>query len=84
MEPIFKGVDASNNFDRKIASREIYIDNLQQYIFTIDENSLNYLGVWNFNTGLVSFIDNMNSFDEDFNTKYRNLDFTEAILNLPK
>lgn len=84
MEPIFKAIDASNNFDQKIASGEINIDNLQQYTFTINENSLNYLGVWNFNTGLVSFIDNMNSFDEDFYTKYRNLDFTEAILNLPK
>lgn len=84
MEPIFKGVDASKDFDKKIATREIKVDDLQRYTFNIDENSINYLGEWNFNTGLVSFIDSKDSFDQNFYKKFKNIDFSEAKLNLPK
>ncbi len=84
MEPIFKGVDASKDFDKKIATREVNVDDLQRYTFKIDENSINYLGEWNFNTGLVSFIDSKEHVNEDFYKKFKNIDLSEAKLNLPK
>jgi hypothetical protein len=84
MEPIFKGFDASKDFNKNVATREINVDDLQRYTFKIDENSINYLGEWNFNTGLVSFIDSKEHINEDFYKKFKNLDLSEAKLNLPK
>src|SRR5690606_6049788 len=43
-EPIFKNIDATDNFENKISSGQINIDNLDQFTFSISENSLNYLG----------------------------------------
>src|SRR5690606_3374808 len=61
-EPIFKNIDATDNFENKISSGQINIDNLEQFTFSISENSLNYLGTWHFDKGLVSFSNDKTEF----------------------
>ena len=82
-EPIFKNIDATDGFEQKIKAGEIKIDELKQFTFTITENSLNYLGNWNFEKGLVSFVNNKTAFDNLLKNKYKKLDFSKATIELP-
>jgi len=82
-EPIFKNIDASDELAQKIISGQIKIADLKQFTFTITENSLNYLGTWHFDKGLVSFTDDKTQFDDLMKSKYKELDFSTAKLVLP-
>lgn len=83
MEPIFKEVDTSGNFEEKLNSGEISESNLERYSFSINPGTLNYLGTWDFNTGLVSFMDEKESLDKDLSKRYKALDFSQAVTILP-
>jgi len=41
------------------------------------------LGTWHFDTGLVSFSDDKESFDKEIMKNFINLDFEKAVTNLP-
>lgn len=82
-EPIFQGIDASDDFENRIKSGEIDVDYLKEFTFTIIENSINYLGTWHFDTGLVSFTDDKEILDNLLRGRYKNLDFSKALLILP-
>ncbi len=79
-EPIFKGIDATNETVLKQKTRE----ELKPFVFSLSENTLNYLGTWHFNTGLVSFTDDKSGLDADIKDSYPKLDFTAASTILPK
>lgn len=74
-EPIFKGIDTSDHISEKINSGQLKEIDLELYGFTITENSLNYLGTWHFDTGLVSFTDDKETLDKWIIPKYKKLDF---------
>jgi hypothetical protein len=82
-EQIFKNVDASEGLDEKIKAGEINLNELKKFTFTIQPNSINYLGTWHFDKGLVSFTDDKTKHDNLVKTKYTNLDFTIAKTVLP-
>ncbi|TCC88057.1 hypothetical protein EZ428_20250 [Pedobacter frigiditerrae] len=81
-EPIFKGVDATDNLEDKIKTGQIKVNELTQFTFHVSENSLNYLGSWHFDKGLVSFTDNKEQCDKKLN-KLKKLDFAKAKTELP-
>jgi hypothetical protein len=80
IEPIFKGVDSRKLIDIPGSDRP---KDLVRYNFIIAPNTLNYIGEWDFSTGIISFTDNKMDFDKSINEKYDNLQFIEAINNLP-
>lgn len=82
-EPIFKGIDATDNLEQKLKSGQIKQEELVQFKFTIVENSLNYLGTWHFDKGLVSFSDDKIPFDSTLKDVYNKLDFSTAKIMLP-
>lgn len=83
-EPIFKNIDATDNFEKKVGSGQINKDNLEQFTFSISENTLNYIGTWHFDKGLVSFTNDKTEFDILIKSKYKKLDFSNAITVIPK
>ena len=83
-EPIFKEIDATNNSKRKSNSGKLNTNNLEQFTFTVTENSLNYLGTWHFDKEEVSFTDDKTQFDILMKSKYKKLDFSIGKLVLPK
>lgn len=82
-EPIFKGIDATDKFEEKIKSGELKEKDLTSFSFTITENTLNYLGTWHFDKGLVSFTDDKTSLDEKLSKKFKKLDFTNSKTTIP-
>ena len=82
-EPIFKGVDATDDLENKIKSGQTNQNELVQFTFTVTENSLNYLGTWHFDKGLVSFTDDKIQFDNSVKSKYKKIDFSAAKTVLP-
>jgi hypothetical protein len=83
-EPIFKNIDMTDNFDLKIKSGQINQNELEQFTFEITKNSLNYLGTWHFDNGLVYFTDDKMQFDSLVKNKFKKLDFLSATTILPK
>ncbi len=83
-EPIFQNVDASDDFETRIKSSAIDTNKLRKFTFTILKNSVNYVGTWHFDTGLVSFTDDKETLDDTLKKRYKNLDFSTAQLLLPK
>ncbi|UKT65920.1 hypothetical protein [Pedobacter mucosus] len=82
-EPIFKGIDSKDDLIAKLKSGKIKESDLIRYSFTITENSLNYLGTWHFDSGLVSFTNDKKDMDNKVMEKYRNINLSTATINLP-
>ncbi|RXQ91027.1 hypothetical protein EO244_13060 [Ancylomarina salipaludis] len=84
-EPIFKGIDASTkSYRKKSKSGKIQEKDFEQYEFTIEKNTTNYLGTWHFNTGLVSFSNDKIHFDKEITSDHEYVDFQNAVINLPQ
>ena len=83
VEPIYKGLDNSFEMTGNGKQQEILHNDLSQFAFTVTANTLNYLGTWHFETGLVSFTDDKDEMDIMMNEKYQNLDFSKALTVLP-
>jgi hypothetical protein len=83
-EPIFKGIDATDKFEEKLNSGQIKQKDLAQFIFALEENSLNYLGTWHFDTGKVSFTNDKEQFDTKLKDKFKKIDITKAKIVLPE
>ena len=83
-EPIFKGIDVTEYLEKnKEIPQEIYENSSLRYSFTLGENSLYYLGTWNFNTGLVFFTNDLSKFTEEMVSEYKKLDFSKASTEIP-
>ena len=82
-EPIIKGVDATDDLNKMVSSGEINPNEIKYYTFTVEPNTVNYLGTWHFDTGLVSFTDDKTQFDELIKDKYKRLDLSTAKTVLP-
>lgn len=83
-EPIFKGIDATRDFNTKVNSVEINTEDLERYEISIKGNTINYLGTWHFDKGLVSFTNEKHTLDSIMRKAYKNINFEESIINLPK
>lgn len=82
-EPIYKDIDVTDDLENKIKTGQINPDDLKQFSFRVTENSLNYLGTWHFDKGMVSFSNDKIEFDNYLKVKYKRLDFSSAKLILP-
>lgn len=83
IEPIYKGIDATDESGSKINAGKVMQEELIQFKFSIPENALYYLGTWHFDTGLVSFTDDKTQFDLKIERYYQKLHFEEAATVLP-
>ena len=81
-EPIFKHF-AFSDIDSKLKSGELKRKELEQYKFSIQPNSLTYLGTWHFEKEIVSFSDNKIDLDEKLKDKFSRLDFKNVIITIP-
>lgn len=84
LEPIFKDTDASQDFAKKVKSGQVNLSDLKRFTFTIAENSINYLGTWHFDQGIVSFTDDKLQLDNSIQSKFNKLDLSKASTVLPK
>jgi hypothetical protein len=82
-EPIFKNIDATDDLEQKLKSGRVKPNQLERFAFAVAESSLNYLGTWHFDTGLVSFTDEKSQLDNLEMYDYKSLDFSKAVLSLP-
>ena len=82
-EPIYKKIDGADNLEQKLASGKIRQEDLEQFTFEVSENSLNYVGTWNFDKGIVSFSDDKMQLDSLIQGKFKKLSFSGAKTQLP-
>ena len=82
-EPIYKGVDATDRFNEKVSSGELVIEKLERFGFVISSNTINYLGTWHFDKGLVSFTNDKGALDSLMSNEFENLDYKKAEINIP-
>jgi hypothetical protein len=82
-EPIYKDIDATVKLEKKIKSGELQEEDFVQFSFTISENTINYLGTWHFDKGLVSFTDEKTKLDNKISDKFKKIDFMNAKTVLP-
>lgn len=84
IEPVYKGIDATDSLREKIDTNRINQRDLKRFTFTITNNSLNYLGTWHFDTGMIYFSNEKIQLDEKLKRKYKQLDFTKAKSVIPE
>jgi hypothetical protein len=75
-EPVFNRNLTPNNPMSK--------DEIVKYNFKIDDNSIYYVGNWDFSTEEVKFIDDKNNFDIEFLIKYKSLKNKKTLSVIPK
>lgn len=84
-EYIFKHIDTSTkDFKRKYKEENIDTNQFDNYYIEIKPNTVNYLGTWHFNTGLVSFSDDKAKLDKKLQKKYKKINLEKAIVKLPE
>lgn len=83
-EPIYKGIDATDRFNEKVNSGELLIEKLERFNFEILSNTINYLGTWHFDKGLVSFTNDKETTDSLLTGEFKNIDFKKAEINIPE
>jgi len=82
-EPIYKDIDATVKLEEKIKSGELQEEDFVQFSFTISENTINYLGTWHFDKGLVSFTDEKTKLDKKISDKFKKNDFSTGKTVIP-
>lgn len=83
-EPIFNGLDSRDSLATKVKLGFIKENDLHRFMFSVDENSVNYLGTWHFDTGIVSFKDDKKTMDEKLFSKYPFINISKAKIALPQ
>ena len=83
-EPIFSGVDSRDSLVSKVKSGIINEKDLHRFMFCVSEKSINYLGTWHFDTGIVSFTSDKKNIDEKLSSKYTLIDILNAKTILPQ
>lgn len=84
IEPVYNGIDATDSLREKIDSNRISQRDLKRFTFEIESNTLNYVGTWHFDSGMVYFSDDKNVLDEKLKKKYKQLDFSKARTTIPE
>lgn len=85
IEPIYKNIDAgSKEFEIRFKKGLINEDELEFYTFSIVPNIINYMGTWDFQTGLVTFNNQKDNLDKRIKDKYKKIDFSQAWMALPE
>lgn len=84
IEPVYKGIDATDSLREKIDSNRISQGDLKRFLFEIESNTINYLGTWHFDSGMVYFSDDKNVLDEKLKKKFKHLDFSKARTIIPE
>ena len=82
-ETIYKDIDATVKLEKKIKSGELQEEDFVQFSFTISENTINYLGTWHFDKGLVSFTDEKTKLDNKISDKFKKNDFSTGKTVIP-
>ena len=82
-EPIFKGL-AFSDVEPKIQAEQLKEDELEQYKFSIQPNTINYIGTWHFDKEIVSFSDDKINLDKKVKKKLAKLNLDDAVLSIPK
>lgn len=85
-EPIFKKFNHfSEQNKKKIKEGLINIDAQERFTFKVKNNTVNYLGSWNFDRGYINFFDDKLKLDKKMKIKVnKRLDYKNAIINFPK
>ena len=55
-----------------------------RYNFEVLSNTINYLGTWHFDKGLVSFTNDKETTDSLLTDEFKNIDFKKAEINIPE
>lgn len=84
IEPVYKGIDATDSLREKIDTNRINQRDLKRFLFEVKSNTLNYLGTWHFDTGMVYFTNDKDELDKKLKKKYKLLDFTKANTIIPE
>lgn len=83
-EQIFKGVDSSNKPSTDSELEKAIYNSMNRFEFTISNNTINYLGTWHFDTGIVSFTNDKARLDSTVMKEFTKIDFESAQLTIPK
>ncbi|WP_316795945.1 hypothetical protein [Pedobacter agri] len=83
-EPIFYGLDSRDSLATKVKAGIIKENDLRRFMFTVEERSINYLGTWHFDKGIVSFTDDKKNLDERISTKYPFINISKAKIIIPQ
>lgn len=81
-EPIYANADINQLRDGKDSDTDLNIGN--RYIFTIKENTINYLGTWDFSKEVVSFRNEKERFDAKILKRFKTLDVKNANVLIPR
>lgn len=82
-EPIYKGIASTADLGEKIKSGQFSKDELKQFTFSVADNSLTYLGTWHFDNEIVEFKDKKLDLDRPLSKRFKKLNFSQAVIELP-
>jgi hypothetical protein len=83
-EPVYKGIASDETLEAKVKSGEIKTSQLLRYTFTVQANTLHYMGTWQFDKTPATFRDDKQTLDSLVQEKYKALVFSEAQTTLPQ
>ncbi len=82
-EPIYMSIASTSDLDEKIKSGQVSRDELKRFTFSVKENSLTYLGTWHFDKEVVSFTNEKLETDIPLSNRFKKLNFSQSITELP-
>ena len=82
-EPIFKNY-AFSDIETKLKSGELKEEELGHFNFSIQPNTLNYMGTWHFDKEQVSFSDDKMKLDKILSKTQTKLNFENATFSIPQ
>ncbi|GAA0554973.1 hypothetical protein LX66_5581 [Chitinophaga japonensis] len=81
-EPIYKGM-AFSDIKRKAQAGQQTGGELKQFKFSVQPNTVNYVGTWNFDKEIVSFSDGKAKLDEELKVRHAMLNLKTAVVSIP-
>ena len=83
-EPIYKDFDGFNYISKKTDPNQFSHQKLERFQFTIEANTLYYVGTWHFDQSIVSFTNDKEELDQTISINHPHLDFRKAEVCLPE
>ncbi len=81
-EPIFKNY-AFSEIETKLKSADLKEEELEHFIFSIQPNTVNYVGTWHFDKEHVSFSNEKINLDKKVSKVQTKLNFETASISIP-
>ena len=81
--PIFKGVDYNDIVTGNLSSSSTHEIDRKPYFFTVKDDALNYLGTWDFSSGIVVFRNEKDQTNKELADTYSSLPFDSAAISIP-